>query len=148
MPSSTVYLHYFERRGADPDEDDEDLESQERNYDEEESEYDSQEDQTFIEFVPVRLTSIEPAKDNILELDLDFAAKVGDTLHLVVVRYNHPRIGSTEEWCVEGVFNNGDLAEDMVDSLDEGISNAECAKDRDSDLVIVKAEVFSLILHK
>lgn len=141
MPYTTVYLQYAESRNE---------ESDFSEIDEEElgaDEYENSDDRVFVEFTPIKLCAKEP-KGEFIELELDFSAKVGDVLHVVVVRYNNYRAGLLEEWCVERVMENGDEAEEFVEGLDDGLSNSECAEDRGQESLIVKAEVFSMTLHK
>jgi hypothetical protein len=144
MPYTTVYLQYSETRSDDPEYDDSD---DERDEDSDDFDYEDGEERCFIEFNPIRLTAKEPRGDSV-ELELEFEAEVGETLHLVVVRYNNHRSGVLEDWCVEQVFKNGDDAEELVESLEDGLANAECAEDKHGESVVVKAEVFSMQLHR
>lgn len=142
MPYAIVYLHYVETRNTDSDYDE-----ARGNEDFEEDSYDDSE-RTFVEFNPTKLTVKEPTKADYIEVELDFSINIGDTLHLVIVRYNNPRSGTIEDWCVEKAFINADEAEELVESLDDGYSNSACAEDRDNDSLVLKAEVFTLIVQR
>lgn len=146
MPYTTVYLQYTENRNTDGNYDPED---DDRIVDEDDIEYDFDESQEriFVEFNPIKLSIKEPRGDYI-ELELDFEVRVGDTLHLVVVRYNNHRSGVLEDWCVEKVFQNGDDAEEMVEGIEDGLSSAECSESKDNDSIVVKSEVFSMAVSK
>jgi hypothetical protein len=144
MPYTTVYLQYIESRGSSDSSDDRDDEDEELN-DLDDFGYD-EDNRALVEFSPVKLSAKEPRGDS-MELELDFEADAGDTLHLVVVRYNNPRTGALEDWCVEKVMMNGDEAEDLVEKLEDGLAPSECQGDSDEESVIVKAEVFSMTLH-
>jgi len=141
MPYTTIYLQYAESRNE---------ESDLSEIDEPESEdedYENLNDRVFVEFTPLKICAKEP-KENFIELELDFSTKIGDTLHLVIVRYNNYRAGLLEEWCLEKVLENGDEAEEFVEALEEGFSISECAEGRGHESLIVKAEVFSMQLQK
>lgn len=145
MPYTTVYLQYSEARNEDAeqaDQDDEDHELEGDGY-----EYSSDEDRVLVEFNPIKLSSREPRGESV-ELELDFEAEVGETLHLVVVRYNDHRNGLLEDWCVEKVLRSGDEAEELVEQLEDGLSGSECADSKQDESVVVKAEVFSMVLHR
>lgn len=144
MPYTTVYLQYSETRSDDADYRDRDDEEGDPR---EEPDYDESEDRVFVEFNPIKLTAKEP-RGECLEIELDFEVEVGDMLHLVIVRYNNHRSGVLEEWCVEKVCKNGDEAEELVESLEDGLTSAECAEDKNSESVVVKSEVFSMQVHK
>lgn len=146
MPYTTVYLQYTENRNTDGNYDPED---DDRIVDEDDIEYDFDESQEriFVEFNPIKLSIKEPRGDYI-ELELDFEVRIGDTLHLVVVRYNNHRSGVLEDWCVEKVFQNGDDAEEMVEGIEDGLSSAECSESKDNDSIVVKSEVFSMAVSK
>ena len=146
MPYTTVYLQYTENRNTDGNYDPED---DDRIVDEDDIEYDFDESQEriFVEFNPIKLSIKEPRGDYI-ELELDFEVTIGDTLHLVVVRYNNHRSGVLEDWCVEKVFQNGDDAEEMVEGIEDGLSSAECSESKDNDSIVVKSEVFSMAVSK
>lgn len=146
MPYTTVYLQYTENRNTDGNYDPED---DDRIVDEDDIEYDFDESQEriFVEFNPIKLSIKEPRGDYI-ELELDFEVRIGDTLHLVVVRYNNHRSGVLEDWCVEKVFQNGDDAEEMVENIEDGLSSAECSENKDNDSIVVKSEVFSMAVSK
>lgn len=146
MPYTTVYLQYTENRNTDGNYDPED---DDRIVDEDDIEYDFDESQEriFVEFNPIKLSIKEPRGDYI-ELELDFEVRIGDTLHLVVVRYNNHRSGVLEDWCVEKVFQNGDDAEEMVEGIEDGLSSAECSENKDNDSIVVKSEVFSMAVSK
>ena len=111
MPYTTVYLQYSETRNDDAEYE----ESEDENLDEDidDYDYDDSEGRCYIEFNPIKLSVKEPRGDSV-EIELDFEVDVGDTLHLVVVRYNNHRSGVLEDWCVERVFRNGDEAEELV----------------------------------
>jgi phosphodiesterase/alkaline phosphatase D-like protein len=144
MPYTTVYLQYAESRNEESDFSDiNEEEEEELDVDE----YQNFDDKIFVEFVPIKLCAKEP-KGEFIELELDFSAKVGDVLHIVVVRYNNYRARLLEEWCIETVMENGDEAEELVEELDGGFSNSECAEDKNHESLIIKAEVFSMTLHK
>jgi hypothetical protein len=145
MPYTTVYLQYSETRNDDAEYE----ESEDENLDEDidDYDYDDSEGRCYIEFNPIKLSVKEPRGDSV-EIELDFEVDVGDTLHLVVVRYNNHRSGVLEDWCVERVFRNGDEAEELVEGLEDGLANAECAEDKNGESIVVKAEVFSMQLHK
>lgn len=147
MPYTTVYLQYSENKSDDSDYDDDDSDD-ERDEDSDDFDYEDSENRCFIEFNPIRLTAKERGDSVELELGLEFEAEVGETLHLVVVRYNNHRTGVLEDWCVEQVFKNGDDAEELVESLEDGLANAECAEDKYGESLVVKAEVFSMQLDE
>lgn len=144
MPYTTVYLQYAETRNDDLEYDDADEGTVE---DSDDFDYEDDHERCFMEFNPLRLTATEPRGDS-MELELEFEAEIEETLHLVVVRYNNHRTGVLEDWCVERVFKDGDAAEELVESLEDGLANAECAEDIHGESIVVKAEVFSMQLHK
>jgi len=145
MLYTTVYLQYSETRNDDAEYEEDD----DKNLDEDvdEYEYDDYESRCYVEFNPIKLSVKEP-RGYSAEIELDFEANIDDTLHIVIVRYNNHRSGILEDWCVERVFCNGDEAEEFVERLEDGFSNAECAKNKNGESIVVKAEVFSMQLHK
>lgn len=143
MPYTTVYLQYSEARNDDSDAAD----REDDDIDFDDYEYDSEEDKVLVEFNPIKLSTREP-RGECVELELEFEAEVGETLHLVVVRYNDHRSGLLEDWCVERVFRSGDEAEELVEGLEDGLSGSECADSKHDESVVVKAEVFSMVLHR
>jgi hypothetical protein len=147
MPYTIVYLQYTENRNTDSNYDDEDLDDRVIDEDDPEFDFDESQDRVFVEFNPIKLSVREP-RGEYIEIELDFETKVGDTLHLVVVRYNNHRSGVLEDWCVEKVFQNGDEAEELVENMEDGLSGAECSENKDHDSIVVKSEVFSMAVSK
>jgi hypothetical protein len=145
MPYTTVYLQYIETRTTQESGEDSDADEFDDEDDFDTADMDSDEDKVVVEFFPIKLTTAEPRGDS-LELELDFEAEAGNELHIVVVRFNNYKAGLLEEWCVEKVFQSVDAAEDFVENLEDGWSASECADTDYRDSVIVKAEVFSMLL--
>ena len=150
MPYSNIYLQYIENRiqaleedeetGYDRDPDDE--------YDDEEEDGPSLDgDRTFVEFTPVKITIEEPKGESI-ELELDFEASKGDTLHLIIVRFNSYHEGVFDDWCIESVHTDLESAEERAEAIEELSSVTECAEERSTDPVVLKAEVVTLPLMK
>lgn len=147
MPYTTVYLQYTENRNNDSNYDEDDLEERVIDEDDIEFDFDESQDRVFVEFNPIKLSIREPRGDYI-EIELDFEAKIGDVLHLVIVRYNNHRSGVLEDWCVERVLQSGDEAEELVENMEDGLSGAECSESKDHDSIVVKSEVFSMAVSK
>lgn len=143
---TTVYLEYDEYRTSDGTH----LEDVDIDFDDDldEIQYGEEDTRTFVEFTPTKLRVKEPLGDNVIELDLDTPAKIGDTLYVLVVRYNNYREGVLEEWCVERVFKEEEAAEELVESLEDGLQASECADSRAKDTVVVRSEVVKLKLKK
>ena len=150
MPYSSIYLHYVENRiTADSDDSDEiyDRDPDDEFEDAQESVYGDPADRVFVEFVPVKLTIDEPKGDS-LELELDFEASKGDTLHLIVVRFNSYHEGVFDDWCVESVHSSLEDAEDRAEAIEELSISADCADDKFDEPIVLKAEVITLTLTK
>ena len=147
MPYTTVYLQYSENRSTDGNYDAEDMEDRVVDEDDIEYDFDESQERVFVEFNPIKLSVKEPRGDYV-ELELDFETKVGEVLHLVVVRYNNHRSGVLEDWCVEKVFQSGDEAEEMVENIEDGLSNSECSDSKEHDSIVVKSEVFSMAVSR
>lgn len=148
MTYSAVYLKFVETRteGAEDVEAAVDPEIEDDDWD---SDYDGgaiEGDKTFIEFHPLRLTATQRS-DESLELELDFEAKLGAVLHLVVVRFNTYAYNTFDDWCIEGVFATAEEAEDKAEAIEDGAAAASCTDPKPGDHTILKAEVFSLTLQ-
>lgn len=151
MPYSNIYLQYVENRvealeedsepGYDRDPDDE----YDDDVDEDHSFTDI--DRVFVEFTPIKLTAEEPRGES-LELELDFEVSLGDTLHLILVRFNSYSDGVFDDWCIESVYTNLEEAEDRAEAIEELTSAAECADERANEPIVLKAEVISFPLIK
>lgn len=150
MPYSNIYLQYVENRiealeededaGYDREPDDE--------FDDEENSYEaSDEDRVFVEFTPVKITIDEPKGESI-ELELDFEASKGDTLHLIIVRFNSYHEGVFDDWCVESVHTDLESAEERAEAIEELSTLSECVEERSNDPVVLKAEVITMPLMK
>lgn len=143
MSYTTIYLQYKEQRisnasqdGYD-DYDDDDIDDGDGDLEGQSS--------TFVEFTPVRISVNEPRGKSV-ELALDFEASLGDTLHIVVVRYNSSQEGVVDDWCVERILQVEDEADDLVERIEDSLVAGECIETIDRNAVVTRAETFSFQL--
>ena len=142
MSYTTIYLQYKEYRTSNASCDGYD------DYDDEEiddDEIDSNESNTFVEFTPLKLSVNEPRGKSV-ELPLDFEANPGDTLHLVIVRYNSSLESVVDDWCVERILQEEEEADDLVERIEDSLVAGECIETIDRNAVVVRAESFSFQL--
>ena len=141
MSYTTIYLQYKEQRITNSSHDGYD------DYDDDEVDDDDLEDESniFVEFIPVSVSVNEPRGKSV-ELTLDFEANLGDTLHLVVVRYNSSQAGVVDDWCVERILQAEDEADDLVERIEDSLVAGECIETIDRNAVVTRAESFSFQL--
>ena len=139
MKSRTAYLKYSEIT-SEPDELDDEADMDGYDDDVDPSDCDSR---TSSEFTPLGLCLVEPRGDY-LELELDFEAETGETLHVVVAWHSSPRSGRLEDWCVESVLRDEDEAAEAAEALEDGVQDSQCARENSDDAVVTRADVFSL----